>query len=225
MIKIAPSILAADFARLGEEVAAATDAGADYIHIDVMDGHFVPNLSMGPAIVKSIRPFTKLPFDVHLMILNPDRYIPQFVDAGADLITVHIEASPHLHRIVEQIRSYGARPGVAINPHLPPVMLQEILPYVSQVNVMTVNPGFGGQRFIETMPDKIARLRAMMVTQGLNLDIEVDGGIDRHNAPRCVSAGANILIAGTSVFGEGETIREQVRLLRESVDGLPDPAG
>ncbi len=225
MIKIAPSILAADFARLGEQVATASDAGADYIHIDIMDGHFVPNLTMGPALVKCIRPYSPLPFDVHLMIENPEKFIPDFVHAGANLITVHVEATDHLHRIVEQIAGMGVRPGVAINPHVPLAMLEEILPYVVQVNVMTVNPGFGGQEFIESMLPKITRLRAMMQERGLDLDIEVDGGVDAHTAPRCVQAGANVLIAGTSVFGQGNSIRQQIEQLRASVAAMESGRG
>lgn len=215
-IKIAPSILAADFARMGEQVAEATDGGADLIHIDIMDGHFVPNLTMGPALVQCIRPYSKLPFDVHLMIESPEEFVAAFARAGANSITVHVEASPHLHRVMERIRGLGAQPGVAINPHTPLVMLEEILPYVSQVNVMTVNPGFGGQTFIETMLPKIARLRAMLEARHLDIDIQVDGGVDRHTAASCVQAGANVLIAGTSVFDKKEPVRAQIKALRDS---------
>lgn len=217
-IKIAPSILAADFARLGEQVRAASDAGAEYIHIDIMDGHFVPNLTMGPVVVSSIRKHSTLPFDVHLMIEKPEQFIPQFADAGANLLTVHVEACVHLHRVIEQIHAVGLKAGVAINPHTPLVMLEEILPYVAEVNVMTVNPGFGGQAFIESMFPKIARLRKMADAHNPDLDIEVDGGVDRHTAPRCVEAGANVLIAGTSVFGPGATIAEHIAALRRSVE-------
>jgi len=220
-IKIAASILASDFARLGEQVAQAAAGGADYIHIDVMDGHFVPNITLGPVVVQSIRPHTSLPFDVHLMIDAPEHYVSEFVRAGADHLTVHVEACDHLHRVIEQIRGEGARPGVAINPHTPLVMLEEILPYVFEVNVMTVNPGFGGQKFIGTMLDKIERLRRMITDRGLDVDIEVDGGIERQSAPRCVRAGANVLIAGTSVFGTGGTIRENIARLRASALGDP----
>ncbi len=216
-IKIAPSILAADFARLGEQVRAASDAGADYIHIDVMDGQFVPNLTLGPVVVAAIRKYTTLPFDVHLMIRAPENYLARFADAGANLLTVHVEACQHLHRVVEQIHALGVKPGVAINPHTPLVMLEEILPYVTQVNVMTVNPGFGGQTFIESMLPKIARLRAMADAQNPELDIEVDGGVELHTAPRCTQAGANILIAGTAVFAPGATIAEHIAALRRSI--------
>ncbi len=220
MIKIAPSILAADFSRLGEQVKEATDAGADYIHIDIMDGHFVPNLTMGPVVVKSIRRVTHLPFDVHLMIESPEHFIPHFVEAGANLITVHVEACRHLHRVVQQINSSGARAGVGINPHTPIVALEEILPYVAEVNVMTVNPGFGGQEFIETMLPKVERLRKMIEERNLNVDIEVDGGVTKRTAPRCVRAGANVLIAGTAVFDPDETIRKHIHGLRESIEKL-----
>ena len=217
-VKIAPSILSADFARLGEQVRAASDGGADYIHIDVMDGHFVPNITIGPVIVKSIRAYTSLPFDVHLMIDAPERYVPQFVQAGADIVSVHVEACAHLHRVIEQIKSLGVKAGVSINPHTPLAMLEEILPYVVQVNVMTVNPGFGGQAFIESMLPKIARLREMITTRNLDVDIEVDGGVDVTTAPRCVAAGANVLIAGTSVFGPGATVAEHIAALRTSIE-------
>lgn len=219
-LKIASSILAADFARLGEQVAQATAGGADYIHIDIMDGHFVPNLTMGPALIRSIRPYSPLPFDVHLMIESPERFIPQFVEAGANLLTVHVEACPHLHRVVEQIASFGLHPGVAINPHTPLVMLEEILPYVAEVNVMTVNPGFGGQRLISFTLDKVVRLRAMLDARGLSTDIEVDGGVEVETAPECVRAGANVLIAGTSIFGPGATVGEHIQALRASVAGI-----
>jgi ribulose-phosphate 3-epimerase len=217
LMKIAPSILAANFARLGEQVAEASAGGADYIHIDIMDGHFVPNLTMGPVVVESIRPYTKLPFDVHLMIEAPERYIAQFARAGADILTVHVEACTHLHRVVEQIKALGVRAGVALNPHMPLVMLEEILPYITQVNLMTVNPGFGGQTFIESMLPKITHLRRMLFERGLDLDIEVDGGVDVQTAPRCVQAGATVLIAGSSVFGKGDTIGEHIAALRASV--------
>lgn len=217
MIKIAPSILAADFTRLGDQVRQAANGGADYIQIDVMDGHFVPNITMGPVVVEWLRPVTDIPFDVHLMIESPERYLSQFAEAGANILTVHVEACIHLHRVVEQIRTLGVRPGVAINPHTPLVMLEEILPYVDEVNVMTVNPGFGGQKFIESMLLKIARLRAMIKERGLNVEIEVDGGIDAVTAPRCVDAGATVLVIGTAVFGEGGHIRENIARLRKSI--------
>ncbi len=220
MLKIAPSILAANAARLGESVAAATDGGADYIHIDIMDGHFVPNLTFGPHIVAALRPYSKLPFDVHLMIESPEHFVERFIKAGANLVTVHVEACNHLHRVIQQIRDLGARPGVAINPHTPLVMLEEILPYVVQVNMMTVNPGFGGQDFIESMLPKIERLRKMAYERGLDLDIEVDGGVDEHTAPLCVEAGANVLIAGTSVFAKDGSVRGNIEKLRASVEAV-----
>jgi ribulose-phosphate 3-epimerase len=216
MIKIAPSILASDFARLGDQVTQATNAGADYIHIDVMDGHFVPNITVGPVVVKSIRPYSKLPFDLHLMIEKPERYVNHFVEAGANIITVHVEACTHLHRVVDHIRSHKVSAGVAINPATPLVMIEEILPFVQQVNVMTVNPGFGGQEFVVEMLDKISRLRGMITARNLNVDIEVDGGVDMESAPRCVKAGANVLIAGTLIFGSDTTVKAQIDALRQA---------
>lgn len=216
MIKIAPSILASDFARLGSQVQTATAAGADYIHIDVMDGHFVPNLTLGPVIVKSIRSYTDLPFDIHLMIEKPEEYVTAFVRAGANIITVHVEACIHLHRVIDHIREHKVGAGVALNPATPLVSLEEILPFVQQVNVMTVNPGFGGQRFIVEMLDKIARLRAMIEERGLPVDIEVDGGVDVHTAPECVKAGANVLIAGTALFGDDAAMPDKLTALRRA---------
>lgn len=224
MAKIAASILAADFSRLGEQVRDAADAGADFIHIDIMDGHFVPNLTMGPVVVEWLRPVTDRTFDVHLMIESPERYVPRFAEAGANVLTVHVEACPHLHRVVQQIRALGVRPGVGINPHTPLVMLEEILQYVDVVNVMTVNPGFGGQSFIESMLPKIERLREMAEAEGLDIEIEVDGGVDVETAPRCVAAGATVLIAGTSVFGKGASVREHIEELRASIMPLASAA-
>lgn len=222
-LKIAPSILASDFARLGAQVAEATEAGADYIHIDVMDGHFVPNLTLGPVIVASIRSYSTLPFDVHLMIESPERYVAQFVRAGANMLTVHVEACRHLHRVIDHINGHKIGAGVALNPATPLVLIEEILPFVRQVNVMTVNPGFGGQTFVKEMLDKITRLKEMIDARGLNVDIEVDGGVDVHTAPRCVQAGANVLIAGTSVFNSEGTLREQIDALRAAAQ-KPDRA-
>lgn len=216
MIKLAPSILSADFARLGEQLKEADAAGADYIHIDVMDGHFVPNITIGPVIVRAIRPLTRLPFDVHLMIESPEKYIPDFAAAGADIITVQQEACTHLHRVVEQIKGLNKRAGVAINPATPVGTLEEILPFIDLVLVMTVNPGFGGQSFIETMPQKIAALRKMIDARGLNVELEVDGGVNAETAPRAVSAGARVLVAGTAIFNARESVVQAVKRLRES---------
>jgi ribulose-phosphate 3-epimerase len=201
MIKIAASILSADFCRLGEQVAAAEAGGADYIHCDVMDGHFVPNMTIGPLVVEAVRRATSLPIDVHLMIEKPERYIPAFVAAGATSLSVHVETCPHLHRTVQQIRELGARPSVTLNPSTPLGVLAEILPYVDMVLVMTVNPGFGGQSFIESMCDKIRRLRDQVRQRGLALDIEVDGGVNVRTVGRIVASGANVLVAGSAVFG------------------------
>ena len=199
-VRIAPSILSADFGRLAEEVAAADAAGADYIHVDIMDGRFVPNITIGPLVVRAVRKATKLPLDVHLMIVEPERYVEEFAHAGADFITVHAEASPHLHRTVEQIRSLGKRASVALNPHSSLDSLHMVLPELSMVLLMTVNPGFGGQRFIEAVVPKIRELREEVVRRGLDVDIEVDGGIAADTAPIVVGAGANVLVAGSAVF-------------------------
>jgi len=199
-VRIAPSILSADFGRLAEEVAAAEAAGADYIHVDIMDGRFVPNITIGPLVVRAVRKATKLPLDVHLMIVEPERYVDEFANAGADLISVHAEATPHLHRLVEHIRSLGKRASVALNPHSSLDSLHIVLPELSMVLLMTVNPGFGGQRFIQAVVPKIRELRAEIVRRGLDVDIEVDGGIAADTAPIVVGAGANVLVAGSAVF-------------------------
>lgn len=217
MIKIAPSILSADFARLGEKVREAEAAGADYIHFDVMDGHFVPNLTMGPLVVRAIRPLTKLPLDVHLMIEEPDRYLEDFARAGANILTVHPEASVHLHRTVQAIHKLDVRAGVAINPATPLVHIEEILPFVDLVLLMTVNPGFGGQAFIETMLPKIARLRNMIDDRGLNCELEVDGGIGPETAGQVVAAGARVLVAGSAIFGAKEPVKTTIQRIREAV--------
>jgi len=215
-VKIAPSILAADFTRLGEQIAAAEAAGADYIHIDVMDGQFVPNMTMGPMVVAAARRATKLPLDVHLMIVEPERHIPAFADAGASLISVHVETCAHLHRTVQQIREVGARPSVVLNPHTPVVMVKEILPFIDMVLLMTVNPGFGGQSFIPEMLPKIRVLREMVRQIGRAIDIEVDGGIDIHTTPQVVVSGANVLVAGTAIFGAPAGIPAAVQALRQA---------
>ncbi|MCM3110196.1 ribulose-phosphate 3-epimerase [Lederbergia lenta] len=201
-MKIAPSILAADFSKLAEEVKEAEAAGADMIHIDVMDGHFVPNISMGPFIVEAVRKVTSLPLDVHLMIENPDRYIEQFIDAGADYITVHMEASPHIHRTVQEIRRLGAKPGVVINPGTPASSISSIIDYVDMVLVMTVNPGFGGQSFIPGVLPKIREIKQMIIGKELDIDIEVDGGINSETLKLCKDAGANIFVAGSAIFSQ-----------------------
>lgn len=214
MIKIAPSILSADFARLAEEVKLIEEGGADYVHVDVMDGHFVPNLTIGPLIVEAIRPHTKLPLDVHLMIEQPDRYVPDCAKAGADLISVHAEACPHLHRSVQLIQSLGVKASVALNPHTPLAVIEHILPELDMVLIMTVNPGFGGQQFIELTLQKIRALREMLDGQGLQrVDIEVDGGINPETSKRAREAGANVLVAGSAVYG-AEDPAEAIRLIR-----------
>jgi ribulose-phosphate 3-epimerase len=212
--KIAPSILSADFARLGQQVSEAEAAGADYIHIDVMDGHYVPNITVGPLIVKAVRGVTSLPLDVHLMIETPDRYLEDFCAAGADILTVHVETCPHLHRTVQQIKELGCRAGVTLNPSTPVVALEEILAYVDLVLVMTVNPGFGGQSFIQRTLTKIKRVRVMLDELDSRAELEVDGGIDLRTAPLVVGAGADVLVAGSAIFGSAEGIAEAVARLR-----------
>ncbi len=217
-VKIAPSILSADFARLGEQVAEAAAGGADYIHVDVMDGAFVPNITIGVPVVAAIRKFTSVPLDVHLMIEKPERYVGDFAKAGANIITVHLEACPHIHRVVHQIREAGAKAGVAINTGTPNSLLESILGDLDLVLVMTVNPGFGGQSFIESMVPKIAALRHRMDDLGMTTELEVDGGITPRTAPRVVAAGARVLVAGSAVFGSGQTVSAAIAALRKSVD-------
>jgi ribulose-phosphate 3-epimerase len=201
---LAPSILAADFGRLAQEVQGAARGGAGVIHVDVMDGHFVPNLTVGPVVVKAVRAATALPIDAHLMIENADRYVDAFADAGASWISLHVEAMPHLQRTLAHLRSRGVRPGVVLNPATPLGAIDEILPEVDYVLVMSVNPGFGGQVFLPRSLDKIRRLRDAIAGRGLKVQIEVDGGVDAANAPQLVEAGALILVAGTAVFGGGD---------------------
>jgi ribulose-phosphate 3-epimerase len=217
-IKIAPSILAADLSRLGEQVAEAEAGGADYIHIDVMDGHFVPNITLGPVVVEAVRRATRLPLHVHLMIESPERYLAEFRAAGADHLTVHVETCPHLHRTVQQIKELGCGAGVTLNPATPLVTLEEILPYVDLVLVMTVNPGFGGQSFIERSVPKIRRLRAMLDSISSRAELEVDGGIDLETAPRVVKAGATVLVAGSAIFKAEAGVGAALARLRQAVD-------
>lgn len=198
---LAPSILSADFARLGEEIGEAERSGADWIHVDVMDGRFVPNLTMGPPIVRSIRKVTKLPLDVHLMIVEPEKFIPEFAEAGADIITVHVEATAHLHRALEQIRGLGKKAGVSLNPHTPVEMVSHVLELLDLVLVMSVNPGFGGQRFISAVVPKIEALRRVIDSRGLPTLLEVDGGVSEGTAKTVLDAGADVLVAGSAVFG------------------------
>src|SRR5687767_6094291 len=202
---ISPSILSADFARLGEEVRAIDEAGADWIHIDVMDGHFVPNLTIGPGVVKALRPHSAKPFDVHLMISPIDNYLQAFADAGADIITVHPEAGPHLHRTIQHIKSLGKKAGVSLNPATPAKMLDYVLEEVDLVLVMSVNPGFGGQSFIESQLRKIEAIRKSIDKLGKPIDLEVDGGVDQANCRRAIDAGADVLVAGTATFRGGPT--------------------
>ncbi len=206
-VRIAPSILSADFTILGEQITAVERGGADLIHVDVMDGHFVPNLSIGVPVVRSIRKVATVPLDVHLMIEEPDRYLEAFVDAGAAMISVHLEVLPHLHRTLQAIKELGARAGVAINPSTPVAMLEEVAGMVDHVLVMSVNPGFGGQTFIPRSESKIQAVRALLNRQGNAAPIEVDGGVDMSNAARLIEAGAAILVAGTSIFGTGDPER------------------
>lgn len=215
-VRVAPSILSADFARLGAEVAAVANAGADFIHVDVMDGHFVPNLTIGPAVVKAIRGATRIPFDVHLMIAPVDGFVREFADAGADILTVHPEAGPHLHRTLQLIRDCGARPGVALNPATPAEAAIEVIDEVDLILVMSVNPGFGGQKFIRTQLRKIAELRRAIAASGREIMLEVDGGVNADNAPEVVAAGADVLVAGSAVFrGDPAKYAENIAALRK----------
>ena len=210
---IAPSILAADFSHLADQITLAVGGGADWIHLDIMDGHFVPNLTFGPPVIRAIRPVTTVPFDTHLMIQNPDQYIDEYRRAGADLITVHVEATPHLHRTVQRIRQSGARAGVSLNPATPVSSVQDILGEVDLVLLMSVNPGFGGQAFIPASIGRLRELAAMIGATGRHIELEVDGGIDPETAPKVVAAGATVLVAGQAVFGRGD-IRAAIARLR-----------
>ena len=214
-VRIAPSILAADFARLGEEVRAIDKAGADFIHVDVMDGHFVPNLTIGPAVVQALRPHSKLPFDVHLMISPVDAYVQEFAAAGGDIITVHPEAGPHLHRTIQLVKSLGKQAGVALNPATPAEAVRHVLGEVDFVLVMSVNPGFGGQHFIAAQLDKVRTLKRMIEESGRTIALEIDGGINEETAAKAVAAGADVLVAGTAVFSGGANrYSDNIRRLR-----------
>ena len=216
-IRIAPSILSADFSRLGERVAEAEAAGADYIHVDVMDGHFVPNLTFGPPMVRDLRRWTGIPLDVHMMVTEPGRFVEELAEAGADIITVHAEACTHLHRVVHQIRDAGKRAGVALNPATALSAVEEVLPDLDLVLVMTVNPGLGGQSFIEGMTGKIRRLRAMLDERGLEAELEVDGGIGPATARIVAEAGARVLVAGSAVYTSEVGVAQAIARIRDSV--------
>jgi ribulose-phosphate 3-epimerase len=217
MIGLVPSILSADFTRLGEQVREADAAGAQRIQIDVMDGHFVPNITMGPMIVEAVRRSTALTLEAHLMITNPEQYIEDFANAGADVIIVHQEVCPHLHRVIKQIKSAGKQAGVALNPSTPVFMLDDMLSFLDLVLIMTINPGFGGQEFIpETLP-KIARIRQMITQRNLQCDVEVDGGIHEATIPQVVQTGANLLVAGSAVFNQHESVAQAMERLRKAI--------
>ena len=216
-IKISPSILSADFTRLADQVHEAEEAGVDYIHVDVMDGHFVPNITIGPLVVKALRPITKLPLDVHLMIENPEFYIEDFSKAGANIITVHQEATPHLHRTIQQIHDLGIKAGVSINPSTSVKTLDEIICDVDLILVMSVNPGFGGQSYIHSCTKKIRKVREMLDERGVSADLEVDGGVNVDTVCEVISAGANAFVAGSAIFNDKNSVAENVSALREKI--------
>ncbi len=220
MVKLAPSILSADFSRLGEQVQEAIAAGADWLHVDVMDGHFVPNLTIGPLVVEAIRPLAQahnVPLDVHLMIETPERYIQAFAQAGANILTVQVEACVHLHRTVQAIKEAGMQAGVALNPATPLIAVEEILPFIDVLLIMSVNPGFGGQTYIPTSTAKIARARAMIDRQGLAVELEVDGGVKAHNAAQIARAGATVLVAGSAIFNKERSVAENMTAIRQAL--------
>ena len=216
-VKISPSILAADFACLGEEVTAICEAGCDYVHVDVMDGHFVPNLTIGPGVVKAIKPHASKPLDVHLMISPVDAFIDLFAEAGADIITFHPEAGPHPHRTVQAIKAAGCKAGISLNPATPIAALEELIEDIDLILVMSVNPGFGGQKFIKTQLEKIRRIRDLITAAGREIELEVDGGVNSKNAEEIIAAGADVLVAGTAVFQNGrQAYAENIKALRPS---------
>jgi ribulose-phosphate 3-epimerase len=219
-VKLAPSILSADFARLGEQVREAEAAGADRIHIDVMDGRFVPVISMGLPIVEAVRRVTRLPLDVHLMVAEPERHIEAFMEAGGDIINVHVEAATHLHRLVQQVKGRGRLAGVCLNPATPLSAIEELLPLIDQVMVMSVDPGYAGQPFIEAALGKVQRLRRLLDELGLEVEVEVDGGVNAENAPRCVAAGATVLVAASAVFNQRASVAENMARLRAALAEL-----
>jgi ribulose-phosphate 3-epimerase len=223
-VLISPSILSADFARLGEEVVALERAGADWAHVDVMDGRFVPNMTIGPLVVKAIRPLTKMPLDVHLMIVEPERYVEAFAAAGADIITVHAEACHHLHRVLQQIRALGKKAGVSLNPHTPEEVLRYVLDLTDLVLVMSVNPGFGGQDFIPAALPKLRNLRKMIDASGRSIHLEVDGGVKPGTARQVIEAGADVLVAGSAVFGDKDYARS-IKALRADAQHPATPMG
>jgi ribulose-phosphate 3-epimerase len=216
-VKLAPSILTADFARLAEQVQAAERGGADILHLDVMDGHFVPNITFGPLLVASLRKVTSLPFDVHLMIEQPDRHVEAFVDAGAQTVNVHIEATRHAHRVVQQIHQLGVRAGICLNPATPVSAIEELLPDVDQVMVMTINPGWGGQQLLPATLPKVARIRALLDERGLKADLEIDGGVKAGNIAHCASLGANVLVVGSATFNESASPEASLAALRNAL--------
>ncbi len=217
-IKIAPSILSADFGRMGEQVKEAADGGADYIHVDMMDGRFVPALTFGTQMVEAIKPWSKAPLDVHMMVADPDRFIDDVATAGADIITVHAEACRHLHRVVHQIKDTGNRAGVAINPSTPVTAIEEVLPDLDLVLVMTVNPGYGGQAYIGIMESKIARVRSLIDEQGLQTELEVDGGLKPETAGRAAKAGGRVLVAGSAVYASGSSVADSISAIRVAAE-------